>query len=74
MKKLTRAIIMMSEAGAALLASVGTNDFTPYSREMIGYPPVQADQIIGDGDEATLGGVTLTCHDLRSVTLVPTHR
>lgn len=62
MKKLTRAIIMMSEADAALLASVGTNDFTPYSREMIGYPPVQADQIIGDGDEATLGGVTLTCH------------
>ena len=62
MKKLTHAKIMMSEADAALLASGGTNDFTPYTREMIGYPPVQADQIIRDGDKVTLGGVTLTCH------------
>jgi metallo-beta-lactamase class B len=62
MKKLTGAKIMMSEADAALLASGGTNDFTPYSREMIAYPPVQADRMLRDGDKVTLGGVVLTCH------------
>ena len=62
MQKLTGAKIMMSEADAELLASGGTNDFTPYSKEMIGYPPAKADRILHDGDKVSLGGTTLTCH------------
>jgi metallo-beta-lactamase class B len=62
MKKLTGAKIMMCEAEAALLASGGTNDFTPYSPAMMGYPPAQTDRILRDGDTVTLGGTTLTCH------------
>lgn len=62
MKKLTGAKILMSEADAALLASGGTNDFTPYSRAMIGYAAEKADKVLRDGDKVTLGGTTLTCH------------
>jgi len=62
MQELTGARILMSEADAALLASGGTNDFTPYSKEMMGYRPAKADRILRDGDKVTLGGVTLTCH------------
>jgi metallo-beta-lactamase class B len=62
MQELTGARILMSEADAALLASGGTNDFTPYSKEMIGYRPAKADRILHDGDQVTLGGVTVTCH------------
>jgi metallo-beta-lactamase class B len=62
MQQLTGAKIMMSEADAALLASGGTNDFTPFSRDMIGYPPAKADRLLRDGDKVELGGTTLTCH------------
>ena len=62
MKRLTGAQIAMSEADAAMLAAGGTNDFTPYSREMISYPPAKADRLLHDGDLVTLGGTTLTCH------------
>jgi len=62
MQELTSARILMSEADAALLASGGTNDFTPYSKEMMGYRPAKADRILRDGDKITLGGTTLTCH------------
>jgi len=62
MKKLTGAKIMISEADGALLASGGTNDFTPYSPSMMGYPPAKADRLLRDGDTVSLGGVTLTCH------------
>jgi metallo-beta-lactamase class B len=62
MKKLTGAKIMMSEADAAVLASGGTNDFTPYSDEMKGFPPAVADRLLRDGDKVTLGGVVLVCH------------
>jgi metallo-beta-lactamase class B len=62
MKELTGAEIMMSEADAALLASGGTNDFTPYSNEMKSYRPAQADRLLRDGDQVKLGRVTLTCH------------
>lgn len=62
MKELTGARILMSEADAALLASGGTNDFTPYSKELMGYRPAKADRILRDGDKVTLGGTTLTCH------------
>ena len=62
MQELTGARILMSEADAALLASGGTNDFTPYSKEMMGYRPAKADSILRDGQKVTLGGTTLTCH------------
>ena len=62
MQGLTGARILMSDADAALLASGGTNDFTPYSKEMMGYRPAKADRILRDGDKVTLGGTTLTCH------------
>ena len=62
MKKLTGARILMSEADAALLASGGTNDFTPFPKEMMAYRPAKADRILRDGDKVTLGGTTLTCH------------
>ena len=61
MKELTGARIMMSEADAASLASGGTNDFTPYSKEMISYRPAKAERILRDGDRVTLGGTKLTC-------------
>jgi len=62
MQELTGARILMSEADAALLASGGTNDFTPYSKEMMGYRPAKADRLLRDGDKVTLGGTTLRCH------------
>jgi metallo-beta-lactamase class B len=62
MKQLTGAQIEMSEADAAMLAAGGTNDFTPYSREMIRYPPAKADRLLHDCDLVSLGGTTLTCH------------
>jgi metallo-beta-lactamase class B len=62
MKQLTGAKIEMSEADAVMLAGGGTNDFTPYSRDMIRYPPAKADRLLHDGDLVSLGGTTLTCH------------
>jgi metallo-beta-lactamase class B len=62
MKELTGAEIWMSEADAALLATGGTDDFTPFSLEMKAYPPAKADRILADGERVTLGGTTLTCH------------
>ncbi len=62
MKKLTGARILMSEADAALLASGGTTDFTPYSTNMIAYAPATADRLLHDGDKVSLGGATLRCH------------
>lgn len=62
MKEITGAKIMMSQADAALLAAGGTNDFTPYSPQMMSYRPAKADRILQDGDEVTLGGTTLKCH------------
>jgi len=62
MRKLTGAKILMSEADAALLASGGTGDFTPYSDNMKSYTPVKADGLLRDGDKVTLGGVTMVCH------------
>jgi metallo-beta-lactamase class B len=62
MKKLTGAKIMMSEADAALLASGGTTDFTPYATNVIAYAPATVDRLLHDGDTVSLGGTTLTCH------------
>jgi len=62
MKEWTGAKIMMTAPDADLLASGGTNDFTPYSDEMKAYPPARADRILRDGDVVELGGAKLTCH------------
>ena len=62
MKDLTGARIIMSMADAALLASGGTNDFTPYSVDMKRYPPAATDQLIHDGESVSLGGSDLVCH------------
>jgi metallo-beta-lactamase class B len=62
MKSLTGARICISEADGALLAAGGTTDFTPYSTNMVAYPPAAADQLLHDGDPVKLGGVTLVCH------------
>jgi metallo-beta-lactamase class B len=62
MKSLTGARICMSAADAALLASGGTTDFTPFSTNMIAYRPAVADQFLHDGDAVKLGGVKLICH------------
>ena len=62
MKRLTGAKIMMSEADAALLASGGTTDFTPYSTNMVAYAPARADRLLQNGDKVSLGGTSLICH------------
>lgn len=62
MKEWTGAKIMMTAADADLLASGGTNDFTPYSDEMKRYPSAKADRIVRDGDVVELGGTKLVCH------------
>ncbi len=60
LKKLTGCRIIMSRADADLLARGGKGDFLPVSEDVVDYPPATSDQIIGDGDRVTLGGVTLT--------------
>jgi metallo-beta-lactamase class B len=62
MKSLTGAKICISEADAALLASGGTADFTPYPTNLMAYSPAVADRVLHDGDTVKLGGSTLVCH------------
>ena len=62
LKRLTHAQIVMSEADAALLSRGGKGDFPPVSERIMAYEPAQADRIIRDGDQVSLGGVTLTAH------------
>ncbi len=60
LKGLTHATLEASAADAKLMADGGRDDFGFYDRLM--YAPVQADKLLADGDEVTLGGVTLTAH------------
>ena len=62
MKDLTGAVIVMSEADAALLARGGREDFSPFPAELLAYRPAQTDRIVCDDDQVTLGGVTFTAH------------
>ena len=62
LKRLTHAQIVMSEADAALLSHGGKGDFPPISEQIMAYEPAQADRIIRDGEQVSLGGVTLTAH------------
>lgn len=58
----TGARIVASAADARLLASGGADDFSPFPRSLMLYPPATADRIVANGDTVTLGGVTLTAH------------
>jgi metallo-beta-lactamase class B len=62
MKNLTGAQIVMSEADAALLARGGRGDFPPLGDDVLAYQSAKADRIVRDGDQVSLGGVTLTAH------------
>ncbi len=61
-RRRTSARIVMSRADAELLARGGRGDFLPTRDDVVAYPPVRADRIIGDGETVTLGGVVLTMH------------
>jgi metallo-beta-lactamase class B len=62
MKKLTGALIYESAADARTLESGGADDYIQWPKETILYTPVKADHIVTDGEQVTLGGVTLTAH------------
>jgi len=62
MKQRSGARIVASAADAQVLASGGADDFSPFPKELLAYTPVTADRIVQDGDEVSLGGVTLTAH------------
>lgn len=62
MKKLTGARIVASAADAHVMETGGADDFSPFPKELLAYTPVKADRIVKDGDEVSLGGVTLTAH------------
>jgi metallo-beta-lactamase class B len=53
-----RVIVMKGDEG--LLASGGATDYLFGSRTEFRFPPVKADEVIGDGHVVTLGGVSLT--------------
>ena len=62
MKKLTGAQVLASAADARTLESGGADDFIPWPKDTILFKPVKVDRIVGDGEQLTLGGVTLTAH------------
>lgn len=62
LQRLTGAQIVSSAADAELLARGGTDDFSPFPKDLMRYPPAKAERIVRDGDTIALGGVTLTAH------------
>lgn len=54
------AAVYASAADAVQLRQGGANDF--YLRNFWRYPPVEVELELSDGEEVTLGGVTLTAH------------
>jgi metallo-beta-lactamase class B len=62
MKALTGARVVASAADARVLAAGGAGDFIPFPVETIRYAPVAVDEVVGDGQQVSLGGVTLTAH------------
>jgi metallo-beta-lactamase class B len=60
LKALTGARLAVSEADASLLASGGKGDYLFGDKFL--FKPVQADRLLKDGDQVTLGGTTLTAH------------
>ncbi len=62
MKKLTGAQIAESAADGRTLESGGADDYIQWPKDTILYTPVKVDRIVADGEQVTLGGVTLTAH------------
>jgi metallo-beta-lactamase class B len=62
MKRLTGATIVASQADGRLLESGGDDDFSPFPKDFMKYAPVRPDQIVEDGDQITLCGVTMIAH------------
>lgn len=62
MQRLTGARVYASAGDQAVLESGGAADFIPFPRDTILYAPVKVDHIVADGEQVTLGGVTLTAH------------
>lgn len=60
LKRATGAKFAASEKEAPLLTRGGKGDFLFGDTQP--FPPVQADRILHDGDQVTLGGTTLTAH------------
>jgi len=62
MRQLTGAKVYASSADARVLQSGGKDDFIPFPKDLVVYSPVQVDHVINDGEQVSLGGVTLTGH------------
>ncbi|MEO6567373.1 MAG: subclass B3 metallo-beta-lactamase [Opitutaceae bacterium] len=62
LKKLSGARIYASAEDAKTLESGGLDDFIPFPRETILYPPAKVDRIVRDEERITLGATTLTAH------------
>lgn len=60
LKRASGAKFEASEPDAPLLARGGKGDFR--FGDKLTFPPIQADRILHDGDQVTLGGTTLTAH------------
>ena len=60
LKKVTGAKFAAMAEDAPVLARGGKGDFR--FGDTMTFPPVQADRILHDGDQVTLGGTTLTAH------------
>jgi metallo-beta-lactamase class B len=60
MKELTGAQVVISEGDAGVVQDGGRSDFRSDGREL--FKPFKPDRIIRDGEQVTLGGVTLTAH------------
>ena len=59
-QELTGARIEASEGDRALLESGGQADYLFADVPALHFPPVRVDRVLDDGDEVSLGGVTLT--------------
>lgn len=61
-KKLTGAQYMVMDGDVAVVESGGKADFQYGNDPGKLYPPAKVDRVLHDGDQVTLGGVTLTAH------------
>lgn len=60
LREASGAPVYASAADAVQLRQGGANDF--YLRNFWRYPPVEVERELSDGEEVTLGGITLTAH------------
>ena len=59
-QRLTGALVEASEGDRALLESGGATDYLFAEVPSLHFPPVHVDRVLEDGDQISLGGVTLT--------------